>query len=97
VLGQYSESFLDLAISLTTSTTLITYLLYALSDETVAKFGSRGMLWGGPFVLYGLLRYLHLVYTMDEGGSPSELVTTDPGVLAAVTGFAIVCAVVVYV
>lgn len=96
VLAQYSERFLDPAISLTTSTTLITYLLYALSDETVAKFGSRGMLWGGPFVLYGLLRYLHLVYTQEGGGSPTELVSTDPGVLAAVVGFAIVCGLVVY-
>lgn len=96
VLGRYSERFLDPAISLTTSTTLITYLLYAMSPETVAKFGSRGMLAGGPFVLYGLLRYLHLVYSEGRGGSPTDLVITDPGVLAAALGFAIVCGFVVY-
>jgi 4-hydroxybenzoate polyprenyltransferase len=96
VLGRYSERFLDPAISLTTSTTLITYLLYAMSPETVGKFGSRGMLAGGPFVLYGLLRYLHLVYSEGRGGSPTDLVITDPGVLAAALGFAIVCGFVVY-
>jgi 4-hydroxybenzoate polyprenyltransferase len=96
VLGQYSERFLDPAISLTTSTTLVTYLLYATSTETVEKFGSRGMLLAAPFVLYGLLRYLHLVYTKEVGGSPSELVTTDPGVLVACLGFALVCGYVVY-
>ena len=96
VLGRYSERFLDPAISLTTSTTLITYLLYAMSPETVAKFGSRGMLAGGPFVLYGLLRYLHLVYSEGRGGSPTDLVITDPGVLAAALGFAVVCGLVVY-
>jgi hypothetical protein len=96
VLGQYSERFLDPAISLTTSTTLVTYLIYAMWPETQAKFGSRGMLYGAPFVLYGLLRYLHLVYSREVGGSPSELVTTDPGVLAAVAGFGVVCALVVY-
>jgi 4-hydroxybenzoate polyprenyltransferase len=96
VLGHYTEQFLDPAISLTTSTALITYLLYAMSPETVAKFGSRGMLAGSPFVLYGLLRYLHLVYTRGRGGSPTEVVVTDPGVIAAAVGFALVSALVVY-
>jgi 4-hydroxybenzoate polyprenyltransferase len=95
-LGRYSGRFLDAAISLTTSTTLIAYLLYAVSAETVAKFGSRGMLAGAPFVFYGLLRYLHLVYTEGRGGSPTELVATDPGVLAAAIGFAITCCLVIY-
>ncbi|MEN8181124.1 MAG: decaprenyl-phosphate phosphoribosyltransferase [Myxococcota bacterium] len=96
VLGLYSERFLDPAISLTTSTALITYLLYAMSPETVEKFGSRGMLAGSPFVLYGLLRYLHLVYTKGRGGSPTDVVITDPGVIGAAVGFAIVCGLVVY-
>lgn len=96
VLGAYSVQFLDPAISLTTSTALITFLLYATAPETVAKFGSRGMLAASPFVLYGLLRYLHLVYTRGEGGSPTEVMVTDPGVLAAAAGFALVSVLVVY-
>ncbi len=96
VLGQTGRRFLDAAISLTTSTTLIAYLLYAMSPETVAKFGTRGMLAGAPFVFYGLLRYLHLVYTEGQGGSPTELVATDPGVLAAAGGFALTSGVVIY-
>ena len=88
--------FLDAAISLTTSTTLIAYLLYAVSPETVAKFGTRGMLVGAPFVFYGLLRYLQLVYTEGRGGSPAELVATDPGVLAAAIGFAVASGIVIY-
>lgn len=95
-LGTYSARFLDAAISLTTSTTLIAYVLYAVAPETVAKFGDHGMLAGAPFVFYGLLRYLHLVYTEGRGGSPTELVATDPGVLAAAVGFAIVSGFVVY-
>jgi hypothetical protein len=54
------------------------------------------MLAGSPFVLYGLLRYLHLVYTRGKGGSPTEVVVTDPGVIAAGVGFALVSALVVY-
>ena len=89
-LRDYSPRFLDPAISLLTSTALITYLLYAMSPETVAKVGSTRMLLGGPFVLYGLLRYLQLIYTRDEGGSPTDVLLSDPGVVAAVLGFALV-------
>lgn len=96
VLGQTGRRFLDAAISLTTSTTLIAYLLYAVDEHTVEKFGSRGMLAGAPFVFYGLLRYLHLVYSEGRGGSPTELVATDPGVLAAAFGFALACGLVIY-
>jgi hypothetical protein len=67
-----------------------------MAPETVAKFGSRGMLIGAPFVFYGLLRYLHLVYTEGRGGSPTELVATDPGVLAAAIGFALASGFVIY-
>jgi 4-hydroxybenzoate polyprenyltransferase len=96
VLGLTDARFLDAAISLTTSATLIAYLLYAVDDHTVAKFGTRGMLVGAPFVFYGLLRYLHLVYSEGHGGNPSELVATDPGVLAAALGFALACGAVIY-
>jgi 4-hydroxybenzoate polyprenyltransferase len=96
VLGQTGRRFLDAAISLTTSTTLIAYLLYAVDPHTVEKFGTRGMLAGAPFVFYGLLRYLHLVYSEGRGGSPAELVATDPGVLSAAFGFALACGLVIY-
>jgi 4-hydroxybenzoate polyprenyltransferase len=89
-LRDYSPRFLDPAISLLTSTALITYLLYAMSPETVAHVGSTRMLLGGPFVLYGLLRYLQLIYTRDEGGNPTDVLLSDPGVVAAVVGFALV-------
>lgn len=95
-LRDYGPQFLDAAISLLTSTALVTYLLYATSPETVARVGSTGMLLGGPFVLYGLLRYLQLIYTRDEGGNPTDVLLSDPGVLAAVGAFGLVAFVVHY-
>ena len=88
--------FLDQAVSLTTATALITYLLYALAPETIEYAGSRGMLLGAPFALYGLLRYLHLIYDAERGGDPTETLITDPGMIAAVAGFAAVSAWVLY-
>jgi len=95
-LGAYGVRFLDQAVSLTTATALITYLLYALAPETVAYVGSRGMLLGAPFALYGLLRYLHLIYDAERGGDPTETLIRDPGIVGAVIGFVLVSGWVLY-
>jgi 4-hydroxybenzoate polyprenyltransferase len=93
-LREYTPQFLDAAISLTTSTALVTYVLYARAPETVARIGSSALLVGVPFVLYGLLRYLHLVYSKER--SPTEALLSDPGVLLAAALFTAVSAFVIY-
>ena len=95
VLSEYTPTFLDVGISLTTATALVTYLLYARDPAVVARVGSSGLLLGAPVALYGLLRYLHLVYSREE--SPTEVLLSDPGVLGAGALFAVVCGVVLYV
>lgn len=73
-LEQYDVGYLDQVISILTSATLVCYALYAMG---VGEGGSRGMQWTIPFVLYGILRYLYLVYSRDAGDSPTALVWQD--------------------
>jgi 4-hydroxybenzoate polyprenyltransferase len=81
ILADYSEGFLDQMISVVTASTLTTYALYTMSPETVAKFHTRLLPLTLPFVLYGIFRYLYLLYRRDLGGNPSDLVVSDPGLL----------------
>jgi 4-hydroxybenzoate polyprenyltransferase len=79
VLQEYNTYFLDQMISLVTASALICYILYTVSDDTVAKFGSKNLLFTSPFVLYGFFRYLYLVHQKKTGGDPtSELLTDKP-------------------
>ena len=39
--------------------------------------GSRALLLSVPFVLYGIFRYLFLVYSADRGGDPTRTIFTD--------------------
>lgn len=80
-LKEYSPYLLDQMISVVTASTLIAYCLYTISEETVAKFGTRNLVFTTPFVLYGIFRYLYLVHQKNQGGTPEEMVLRDKPLL----------------
>jgi 4-hydroxybenzoate polyprenyltransferase len=77
ILAEYSEGFLDQMIAVVTASTVTAYALYTMSPETVAKFHSRLLPLTLPFVLYGVFRYLYLLYRRQLGGNPSDLFLQD--------------------
>ncbi len=83
VLEDYNARLLDQMIAAVTAATAVAYALYCMSGETVRRFGSEKLLWTAPFVLYGIFRYLYLVYRRGEGGSPEELIVRDVPLLLA--------------
>ena len=83
VLEDYNARLLDQMIAVVTAVTAVAYALYCMSGDTVRRFGSEKLLWTAPFVLYGIFRYLYLVYRRGEGGSPEELIVRDGPLLLA--------------
>ncbi len=80
-LDEYSVRFLDQMINVTTATALMGYILYTVSGDAVGKFGDTRLIFTTPFVIYGIFRYLYLVYLKNEGGSPSESFLSDKPLL----------------
>lgn len=79
VLDDYSLPLLDSLISIVTAGTVVGYALYSiLAVDCVWFIGSILP------VLYGLFRYLYLVYRQDGGGSPEEVLLQDTPLIAAV-------------
>ena len=95
VLGQYNESFLDQAISIVTAATVICYILYTVDPQTVSIVGNRMLLFSVPPVLYGIFRYLYLVYHDKSGGDPTRTVFTDIPLLLTGGAWAILCTAVI--
>ncbi|HEX9819476.1 MAG TPA: decaprenyl-phosphate phosphoribosyltransferase [Methylomirabilota bacterium] len=77
VLAEYSAGLLDQMIAVVTASTVTAYALYTMSPETVAKFRTTLLPLTLPFVLYGIFRYLYLLYRRQLGGNPSEIVLRD--------------------
>ena len=68
-------------IAVVTASTVTAYALYTMSPETVAKFHTQLLPATLPFVLYGIFRYLYLLYHKRIGGNPSEVVLRDRALL----------------
>ncbi|HLZ58101.1 MAG TPA: decaprenyl-phosphate phosphoribosyltransferase [Ktedonosporobacter sp.] len=80
ILKEYSIPMLDQMITIAVSATIIAYSLYTLQGQT----GHHRLMITIPLVLYGIFRYLYLVYMKMEGGSPEEVLLRDRHMLGTV-------------
>jgi hypothetical protein len=92
VLEHYSLPFLDQMVSMVTAGTVLSYTIYAIQSPIAGE----KMLWTVPMVVYGLFRYLYLIYHREHAGSTAWLLTRDPGIVAAAITWAAAAALVVY-
>ncbi|MDD4101279.1 MAG: UbiA prenyltransferase family protein [Kiritimatiellae bacterium] len=83
-LAGYDRYLLDMQIAVVAASTLVCYAIYTLSEETVRRFGTNRLGLTIPFVIFGLFRYMELVYRHDEGGRPEKVLLTDKILIATV-------------
>ena len=79
VLEHYSLPFLDQMVAMVTAAAIISYAIYAVNSPLI---GSR-MLATLPSVLYGIFRYLYLIYDRQDTRSTAAILTEDPGMIFA--------------
>jgi len=79
VLEHYSLPFLDQAVALVTAGAIMSYAIYAVNSPLI---GSK-MLATLPSVLYGIFRYLYLIYDRRDVRSTAAILTEDPGMIFA--------------
>lgn len=96
ILEEYTPYLLDQMIAVVASSTLIAYIFYTISAETVAKFGTTWLGLTIPFALFGIFRYLYLIHRRDGGGNPSDLLLNDRPILSCVTLWVITVVVIIY-
>ena len=87
VLNQYTPQLVDELMSLITPVILVTYILYTLSAETLARFNSKTLYSTSIFVVFGIMRYLYLIHRKNLGGAPTEIVIHDLPLLIAILGW----------
>jgi 4-hydroxybenzoate polyprenyltransferase len=76
-LKKYNLALLDQLISITTATTLISYIIYVINPDIQQKFHTKYLYLTVPFVVFGIFRYLYLTYVKGKGENPAEIIFSD--------------------
>jgi len=87
----YPETFLHAVVALLAGVTIVAYVLYTVSPDTVANIGSRALLATVPLVLFGILRYLLLLHR-EGAQDPAAALLADRPLLATVVAWAALAA-----
>lgn len=96
-LSKYSEKLLDTYTAMFANSTFITYAFYTFlekpvklgflfrgySDFATALPDRKWLMITIPFVLFGIMRYMQLIYE-GKGESPEKVLTSDPPLLTTV-------------
>ncbi|HZK15117.1 MAG TPA: UbiA prenyltransferase family protein [Solirubrobacterales bacterium] len=93
VLEHYSLPFLDQMVALVTTGTVISYSIYAVDSPLIGN----EMMWTIPPVLYGIFRYLYLIYDRADDRSIAAMVSKDQGMIAAGAAYVVTAFALLYV
>ncbi len=111
-LYHYPESLLDILTSMFATATWLTYALFTFNYPSPQPYQtlqvliaqllprsieqSKWLMVSVPFVIYGVMRYLYIVYEKKEGESPERVILSDKPLLVTVVLYILSVLIVLY-
>ncbi|WP_027452183.1 decaprenyl-phosphate phosphoribosyltransferase [Segatella albensis] len=74
---RYNLTFINQAITITASVTLVCYIMYTVSPEVIKNFHTENLYLTSIFVLVGLLRYIQIAVVDEKSGNPTKIIQKD--------------------
>lgn len=93
---RYNLTFINQAITITASVTLVCYIMYTVSPEVTARAKSENLYLTTIFVLLGLMRYIQLSVVDNRSGDPTKALLRDRFLQAVVLLWALAFALIIY-
>ena len=75
--SRYNLDFINQAITITATVTLVCYVMYTVSPEVEQRIGTRYLYLTTVFVIIGILRYLQLTLVDNKSGDPTKAMLHD--------------------
>ena len=92
----YNKIFINEATAIVASVTLVCYIMYTMSEEVIARMGTRYVYLTSGWVLAGLLRYLQNMIVFGLSGSPTKSLIKDHFIQLCVLGWVASFFVIIY-
>ena len=96
VLASYSLNFTDQMSTIAAAGVIICYALYTVSERTIKVFNTDNMIYTTPFVVFGIFRYMFLVYMIKKGENTVEIMLTDIPMIINVVLYIISIVLIIY-
>lgn len=75
--ANYNLQFVNMALTMVATVTIVSYMMYTMSDDVANRLGSRYVYCTAVFVLAGILRYMQLTVVNNRTGSPTKVLLQD--------------------
>ncbi len=75
--NRYNLEFMNQAITILASITMVCYIMYTVSGEVIERMGTSYLYVTSIFVLAGIIRYLQLTIVDIKSGSPTKVLMKD--------------------
>lgn len=96
VLSYYSTRLARQISTVAASTVIISYALYTVASRTVNVFGNENLIYTTPFVVFGIFRYMFLVYINEEGENTTKIMITDLPMIFTIVLYIITSVFIIY-
>jgi len=96
VLAQYSLNFADQIATVAAAGVIICYALYSVAPRTISVFGTEGLIYTTPFVVFGIFRYMYLEYMSKKGENTTRIMATDIPMIVTVILYIIATVLIIY-
>ncbi|MGK7924537.1 MAG: UbiA prenyltransferase family protein [Spirulina sp.] len=73
----YNLQFIDVSMMLMVSVTVVTYIMYTVSEEVIARIGNDNVYLTTIFPVLGIVRYLQQTLVFTKTGSPTKILLSD--------------------
>ena len=93
---RYNLTFINQAITVTATVTLVCYIMYTVSPEVEMRFHSDMLYLTSVFVLLGLLRYMQIAVVDKKSGDPTKIMLRDRFTQLVVAAWALAFLVIIY-
>jgi 4-hydroxybenzoate polyprenyltransferase len=93
---RYNLAFMNLAIAIVASITMVCYIMYTVSPDVMEKFHNGYVYTTSIFVLAGIIRYLQITVVDIKSGSPTLILQKDRFIKACLVGWLLEFALIIY-
>jgi len=73
----YTLEMINLTMIFMATLTVVSYIMYTISNEVITRFGSGKLYLTTAPVIIGILRYMQITFVEEKSGSPTKIVLKD--------------------